>query len=266
MLEQFLIKHHVFGYPPTSASASTGTTTTTITTTTASSTGTNTGPSSATATTPSSVGTTHRRTDSFADAFPHFESRVLAASNVGSGFGSVLSRTRGHGKLTFFSSSGQLETEFLITESMDMGRPDLSLLSERRLRMANSSPDVKALFNAPAYIYNLEALEAASSVGSGDDLGYAESYEGGGGYAGSSGEGTGKTGGVGDSDLDYWTPTSLVPIVRSFSLSSRNLIKYSNIVIHRSDTDSSSPRRAQTWVRLVARSKDQRTASNSDAE
>lgn len=101
----------------------------------------------------------------------------------------------------------------LITESMDMGRPDLSLLTERRLRMANSSPDVKALFNAPAYIYNLEALEAASSVGSGDDLGYAESYEGGG-YAGSSGEGAGTTGGGGESELDYWTPTSLVPIVR----------------------------------------------------
>ena len=96
---------------------------------------------------------------------------------------------------------------------MDMGRPDLRLLSERRLRLANSSPDVKALFNAPAYIYN---LEAASSVGSGDDLGYAESYEGGG-YTGSTGEGTGG----GDSDLDYWTPTSLVPIVCLFSFSSQ---------------------------------------------
>jgi hypothetical protein len=41
------------------------------------------------------------------------------------------------------------------------------------------------------------------SVGSGDDLGYAESY------AGSTGEGTGTTGG--DTDLEYWTPTSLVP-------------------------------------------------------
>lgn len=35
-----------------------------------------------------------------------------------------------------------------------MGRPDLG--SDRRLRLANSSPDVKALFNSPAYIYNLE--------------------------------------------------------------------------------------------------------------
>ena len=34
-----------------------------------------------------------------------------------------------------------------------MYRPNLRLLSERRLRLANSSPDMKALFNAPAYIY-----------------------------------------------------------------------------------------------------------------
>ncbi len=39
-----------------------------------------------------------------------------------------------------------------------MGRVDLSRseVVERRLRMANSSPDVKALFNSPAYIYNLD--------------------------------------------------------------------------------------------------------------
>jgi len=39
-----------------------------------------------------------------------------------------------------------------------------------------------------------------------------------------------------------------------------------NKVVNRSNTDSSSPRRAQTWIRLVARSKDQGTASNADAE
>jgi hypothetical protein len=38
----------------------------------------------------------------FLIAFPHFESRVLAASNVGGSFGSVLSQTRGHGKPSFF--------------------------------------------------------------------------------------------------------------------------------------------------------------------
>jgi hypothetical protein len=40
-------------------------------------------------------------------------------------------------------------------ESMDMGRSD-AVDRDRRLRLANSSPDVKALFNAPAYIYNLD--------------------------------------------------------------------------------------------------------------
>jgi hypothetical protein len=40
---------------------------------------------------------------------------------------------------------------------MDMGRSDV--IGDRRLRLANSSPDVKALFNSPAYIYNLEEQE-----------------------------------------------------------------------------------------------------------
>ena len=38
-----------------------------------------------------------------------------------------------------------------------MGRPDVA--GERRLRLANSSPDVKALFNSPAYIYDFEEQE-----------------------------------------------------------------------------------------------------------
>ena len=37
---------------------------------------------------------------------------------------------------------------------MDMGRSDIVV--DRRLRLANSSPDVKALFNSPSYMYNLE--------------------------------------------------------------------------------------------------------------
>ncbi|KAF9535578.1 cytoplasmic protein [Crepidotus variabilis] len=74
---------------------------------------------------PSPTTHTHKRNDSFAEAFPHFESKILSTA-----------RARGH-------------------ESMDMGRSDF--MAERRLRMANSSPDVKALFNSPAYIYNLEA-------------------------------------------------------------------------------------------------------------
>ncbi|TFK76876.1 cytoplasmic protein [Pluteus cervinus] len=80
---------------------------------------------------PSSTAHSHKRGDSFAEAFPHFDSKVLSAT-----------KTRGHG----------------FAESVDMGRVDLSRseVVERRLRMANSSPDVKALFNSPAYIYNLD--------------------------------------------------------------------------------------------------------------
>ena len=36
-----------------------------------------------------------------------------------------------------------------------MGRSEV-VDRDRRLRLANSSPDVKALFNAPSYIYDLE--------------------------------------------------------------------------------------------------------------
>lgn len=43
------------------------------------------------------------------------------------------------------------------SESADFGRPVHD--TDRRLRLASSSPDVKALFNAPAYIYNLEEQE-----------------------------------------------------------------------------------------------------------
>ncbi|RDB29615.1 Meiotically up-regulated gene 60 protein [Hypsizygus marmoreus] len=75
---------------------------------------------------PSPTAHIHKRGDSFAEAFPHFDSKVLSTA-----------KTRGH-------------------ESVDMGRPDVG---DRRLRLANSSPDVKALFNSPSYIYNLEEHE-----------------------------------------------------------------------------------------------------------
>ncbi|KAG6911775.1 hypothetical protein DXG01_000021 [Tephrocybe rancida] len=87
MLEQFLLNHNIHVYPSPTAHI-------------------------------------HKRGDSFADSFPHFDSKVLSTA-----------KARGH-------------------ESVDMGRPDLG--QERRLRLANSSPDVKALFNSPAYIYNLD--------------------------------------------------------------------------------------------------------------
>jgi hypothetical protein len=44
---------------------------------------------------------------------------------------------------------------------MDMGRSDV--MADRRLRLASSSPDVKAMFNSPAYIYNIEQEEADSN-------------------------------------------------------------------------------------------------------
>ncbi|KAI0768502.1 cytoplasmic protein [Trametes elegans] len=89
MLEQFLIEHNVHVYP-------------------------------------SATSRTHQRGDSFTDAFPHFDSKVLSTA-----------RTRHQ-------------------NSADLGRPSESMI-DRRLRLASSSPDVKALFNnSPSYIYHVE--------------------------------------------------------------------------------------------------------------
>jgi len=78
---------------------------------------------------PSATSRTHQRTDSFTDAFPHFDSKVLSTP-----------RTRHQ-------------------NSADLGRPSEAMI-DRRLRLASSSPDVKALFNnSPAYIYHLEEEE-----------------------------------------------------------------------------------------------------------
>ncbi|THH21564.1 hypothetical protein EW146_g36 [Bondarzewia mesenterica] len=90
MLEQFLLNHNIHVYPSPTAH-------------------------------------THKRGDSFAEAFPHFDSKVL----------STMPRTRG---------------------SADLSRPEPMM--DRRLRLANSSPDVKALFNnSPSYIYHLEEAQ-----------------------------------------------------------------------------------------------------------
>lgn len=69
----------------------------------------------------------------------------------------------------------------MCTESVELSRSEI--LGDRRLRLANSSPDVKALFNAPAYIYDLEEREDSQSA----------------------------YGPPGTAGLDYWTP--LPPIV-----------------------------------------------------
>ncbi|KAK7058265.1 hypothetical protein VNI00_001896 [Paramarasmius palmivorus] len=79
---------------------------------------------------PSPTSHTHKRGDSFAEAFPHFDSKLLSTTKVHH-------------------------------ESADFGRPVHD--PDRRLRLASSSPDVKALFNAPAYIYNLKEHDDAAS-------------------------------------------------------------------------------------------------------
>ncbi|TFY75107.1 hypothetical protein EWM64_g8904, partial [Hericium alpestre] len=86
---------------------------------------------------PSPTAHTHKRGDSFAEAFPHFDSKVL----------STMPRTRG---------------------SADMSLSRAEPMIDRRLRLANSSPDVKALFNnSPSYIYHLdEAQESLDSQAS----------------------------------------------------------------------------------------------------
>jgi hypothetical protein len=68
---------------------------------------------------------------------------------------------------------------------MDINRSEM--IGDRRLRLANSSPDVKALFNSPAgpYIFN-------------DDL-QESSYL--------------PPGPPGGAPTEYWTPTPLAPIV-----------------------------------------------------
>ena len=65
---------------------------------------------------------------------------------------------------------------------MDMGRSEIMV--DRRLRLASSSPDVKALFNSPSYVYNLDNQEDPE---------------------------TNFIGGPPLQGMDYWTP--LAPIV-----------------------------------------------------
>jgi hypothetical protein len=75
---------------------------------------------------------------------------------------------------------------------MDLSLIRSDVIGDRRLRLANSSPDVKALFNSPAYIYNLppgEPEEPEPSYLSGPSQG---------------------------AEVDHWTP--LPPIVRLFHL------------------------------------------------
>ncbi|KAI5119924.1 hypothetical protein M0805_000889 [Coniferiporia weirii] len=87
---------------------------------------------------------THRRADSFAESLPHFDSKLLSAA---------------HGTK---SASFSLPSRRLTNVP---AAPEVS--ADRRLRMASSSPDVKALFDShsnsgqqqPSYLYNIEQEE-----------------------------------------------------------------------------------------------------------
>lgn len=127
---------------------------------------------------PSPTAHSHKRGDSFAEAFPHFDSKVLSATAKARGEWPTASQHLG----VYGAAHRQ-------TESADMSRTEPVLgLGERRLRLANSSPDVKALFNSPAYIYNLEDEETPTYLP--------------------------------NPGLDYWSP--LPPIVSSEQLHSMN--------------------------------------------
>ena len=95
---------------------------------------------------PSATSRTHKRSDSFADAFPHFDSKVLPTA-----------RTR-HQSTPSLMSPNVRSRRSGHPESTDLGRPSESMIDRTlRLRLASSSPDVKALFNgSPSYIYHVE--------------------------------------------------------------------------------------------------------------
>ena len=129
---------------------------------------------------PSPTAHTHKRGDSFAEAFPHFDSKVLSTARRHGEFSTYPFSPIRYSFICKFSLYGRA-THSILTESVELTRSS-EILGDRRLRLANSSPDVKALFNAPAYIYDLEDHEDSQSA-------YGP-------------PGTG---------LDYWTP--LPPIV-----------------------------------------------------
>lgn len=180
MLEQFLLNHNIHVYPsPTSH--------------------------------------THKRGDSFAEAFPHFDSKVLSAA-----------RTRGHGKRSGFHLDFSATNSTVSEESMDLSLIRSDVIGDRRLRLANSSPDVKALFNNPTYIYNLPPAEPEEQEAN---------------YIAGSGPG---------SEVDHWTP--LPPIVRALSLPS-NSVGLTLFTGYGGAPDTAQRRRHQAWLRLFARGK-----------
>lgn len=175
---------------------------------------------------PSPTAHTHKRGDSFAEAFPHFDSKVLSTA-------------RRHGEFTPFHVPSirnshikmvlrELETHLISAESVELTRSS-EILGDRRLRLANSSPDVKALFNAPAYIYDLEEHEDSQSA-------YGP-------------PGTG---------LDYWTP--LPPIVSFYLAAIRSSLPHRvNIGLRNHSPNPEYRGCSETGLRFPPRVQDQGT-------
>ncbi|QRW19428.1 meiotically up-regulated protein [Rhizoctonia solani] len=91
---------------------------------------------------PSTMG---KRADSYiTDAFPHFGSKLLSTTAPTASAASTVSASS---DLVEFPRTGDGY--------------------ERRIRLASSTPDVKALFNNPSYVYNLPEHDEADDIGFG---------------------------------------------------------------------------------------------------
>jgi hypothetical protein len=106
---------------------------------------------------PSTLG---KRADSYiTDAFPHFGSKLLSATpntnSVSAASGKFACCQRDVGSNVFVDL-----VEF----------PRSSDGYERRIRLASSTPDVKALFNNPSYVYKLPEHDET------DDAGFERNY------------------------------------------------------------------------------------------
>jgi hypothetical protein len=94
----------------------------------------------------------HKRVDSFTDAFPHFDSKLLSSA------------TTPGGNCSSNLPNGGADV-LLTAESPELARATEGF-AERRLRLANSTPDVKALFNSsPSYVYKLPEHDESDDAG-----------------------------------------------------------------------------------------------------
>lgn len=114
---------------------------------------------------------------------------------------------------------------------MDLSLARSDVIGDRRLRMASSSPDVKALFNSPAYIYNLSQADQEDQ-----DTNFIPNSAG--------------------SETDHWTP--LPPIVGfvARSLVPRSLTTHQGSGVHRTRHSEDAMKRGSDSL-LEAKLKDQ---------